>query len=718
MSSWRTLVKPLTAPVLGLYLAAGPALAQVSGPTGNLTPLTEIQDETTRLQQINAEIGLASAHRGGESERLAAQLAAEELTLRSAQIQPDDLRSARLELDAAGSRVSTLEGQIAHRQTGLMRLQQRVATDARSLAAVPPQDLDELAARTALRLLKEQAAAQQAVVDGLQQLLAANRRSKTLSEQRLRLLQGRIRLDTIDRAAASAADPRVPLLESVVTQLLRETASLASQEGGAPRWTRLRGTGWTCAYTTPPPAPTSARTTWICWACRRASTDWRPCAETVRRRDACSRRPWPNSNPLTMTCRRWNGNWSANARFSMSQDALRQERGLAPGPGSAFAADLDELIGFQEQDIKVLRARIAANRIDFARQIAAAYTQSLTERSPLPGAPGERQRIIAGLATLPSLAAQEHRTLWRDLQDRTAALTSGGRAALAGGTLLLVAGILGLRWWLRRQPLNTGRRLNILALALIPVLPWAIPAVLWSWLAESLGLPPSQSLPRLLLLGVWPAIYFLLRLTRAELLTPGLPTEQMALRQEFCRRLRWGLVLAAVVCTVYVLTHALPVSPLVTDLLDRLAMFGLLLLAVPAFGLKRLILQPGSVSRVRARCRHPCRTTPTPRHTATRPVRPTPATAGMGRDCSPGSAKWPHWRWWPRACSACWDTSTSPGPLPPISAGWRWSPPCSISPAGRWMTWSAPPRAASRAVRAATCGCTSSWPQPTGWRSC
>ncbi len=56
-------------------------------------------------------------------------------------------------------------------------------------------------------------------------------------------------------------------------------------------------------------------------------------------------------------------------------------------------------------------------------------------------------------------------------------------------------------------------------------------------------------------------------------------------RKAFYRKLRLGLLLAAAVAAVYILTSALPLAPILADLLDRLAMLGVLALALPAFAL-------------------------------------------------------------------------------------------------------------------------------------
>jgi len=590
----RTLVSPLTTLALWLVLTQVTALSQPLPAANALTPLREIQEATDRLLLGRTEIADATRHRTRESERLAAQLAAEEQTLRSADIQPGMLQAARRERDAVRSRMRTLEGQIAHRQAALARLQQRVTALERTLTDTPVRDLDDLSQHTTLRLLTDQIAALRALLDSFTELVTADRRFEILSEQRLRLLQRRIRLDAIDYTAATEYDPRVPLLESAVSQLLGETARLAAalltidENDPAARpqrdllETRLHDAA-TRAYL------------------RQNDLDLLglrgPLEGLIALRGDRSA-PLPllaaAADELTAVRDELRGLVSelvGERQVLAARRTLLREHGVTAGPTWDLTRDLEDLIDLQEQDIKSELQRVESERIHFAQQMAAVYTDALTERLPLPGAAGEWQRIAAGFAALPTLAMHEHRTLATNLRGRIDLLTPGEWINLLGGTLAVIALTLSLRHWLRRHHLESGRRLAIPAQALVPALPWAIPALVWVWIAFSLDLPVNAWRPRLLVLGVWPASAFLLRLARLELFIADPPTDQLAERAVFYRRLRWALVLTVVISILYSLTHALPVSPLAADLLDRLALLGLLLLAVPAFGLKGLILQ-------------------------------------------------------------------------------------------------------------------------------
>ncbi|WP_295584861.1 hypothetical protein [uncultured Lamprocystis sp.] len=598
MSTRCRLVQPLMALALCLVLATG--LAQPLD-EGQLSA-AEIREETDFLRKIGSVLAAAHAYRTQESERLAALLAVEERTLSADDVHPDMLRAALLARDSMRSRGAVLAGQIVHRQAVLAEVQQRISTLGRGLEDAAEDDSEAQSRRADRDLLVEQAQVLHTLIDGLRQLLTASRRVETLSTQRLRLLQGRMGLDAVTQTTGSARDPRVAPLERVIAGLADESASLATQAGAiggkdpdalARRDRldmRLHDTG--------------TRT-----FLRENDLDLIGLSSQL---DGLVALREDSATPAHLlvdagTVLKLLGDELQSLRIELADErrvlavrrALLRGRGLTDGPAWAMTAELEGQIDAQGQMVAALIERIAPEPARFAEQLAVIDAAVLTERLPLPGARGDWQRIGAGIAVLPALVVRRQSALVLDLRERIADFSADDWVPLAGGGMVLIVGILGLVWWLGRPGRALGRRLAEPVAALVPVLPWTIPPLLWAWLGATLDLPTNEWLPGLLLLGVGPTCAFLLALVRTELFAPGLPAESAAVRGAFYRRLRWGLVLAAVVSTVYALTHSLPISPLVADLLDRLAMVGLLLLAVPAFGLKTLILgqlQPSGAS--------------------------------------------------------------------------------------------------------------------------
>ncbi|WP_295441178.1 mechanosensitive ion channel domain-containing protein [uncultured Thiodictyon sp.] len=589
MSTKYTPFRVLIALLLCLVDAIG--LAQDS--TTGLPGPAEIREETTRILEIGAALAVLHGYRTQESERLAAELAAQERTLRTADVHPDMLREAALARDSMRARDAFIEGQMAHRRSVLAGLRQRISALGRGLDDVPADDRDTQSQREILRLLQEQAQALRALIDGFGRLLAADRRNEALSAQRLRLLQDRIGLDAVDRPAAAAQDPRALPLETAISGFLSESGRLAAEAGAiagndpaaSTRRTqlamRLNDAG-TRAFLADNDLDLIGLGAQLDRLVALREDSAMPVGLLTQALDALQL--------LADQLRSLQAELADERQALGVRRTLLRGRGLEDGPLWVVTAELEGLIDNQGQRVAALLERLAPEPARFAGQIAALDAAALTERLPLPGLRRDWRRIGAGIAALPTLVIRQQGALALDLEGRFTDFSGADWAILVGGALALSISTLGLSGWLGRPGLTLGRRLAVPVRALVPVLPWGIPALLWVWLGTYLDLPTRQWLPGLLLLGAWPSCAFFLALARAELFAPGLPAETSAARAAFYRRLRWGLVLAAVVGTVYVTTHSLPLSPLVGDLLDRLAMVGLLLLAVPAFGLKRLIL--------------------------------------------------------------------------------------------------------------------------------
>ncbi|WP_295460962.1 mechanosensitive ion channel domain-containing protein, partial [uncultured Thiodictyon sp.] len=254
-------------------------------------------------------------------------------------------------------------------------------------------------------------------------------------------------------------------------------------------------------------------------------------------------------------------------------------------------ADLAAAITRQGHEVEDLIQRTAAERARFYAAAAQVYAASLTDREPFPVTAGEWQRIGHGAAGLPRLLMRELAVVWQDLASATSARRPAQWPGVIAGAALLAVATVAAPLLLRRRLVDPdpGRRVAAPAGALAAALPRAAPAALWAWVGWRLGLPLYELIPVLLLLGIWPTSVFVLTLARAALFGPDPARVPSAARLAFYRRLRWGLVLSALVAALYLLTRSLPVSPLLGDVLDRLAMVGVLLLAVPAFGLRGLI---------------------------------------------------------------------------------------------------------------------------------
>ena len=600
MPCWRRLIRlsadpvPRWALLLILMFAAG--LAPAAG--GQVPPLEDIRDETARLLEVRTELETAVARRLVDAEHLEARLAADEMGLRAQDIQPDMLRAARLELETERERIATVSGQAAHQRTALSRLEQGIVT----LAETPDPDTDPVHSRRqeVLRQLRDQADTVRTLGDTLDRLALAIGRLLILHEQRLRLLQARVRLDSINDMAAPdpgglalGSDPQVKVREREVTDYLRATGRLADEveaiSGEDPDAVARR-------------EALEARLLDVAVRGNLAQNDLELLG--IRRRlDGLIALREDLSMPVSLLAaaadqlRQLKAQLRENqATLQGQRQMLETQRTLVAGGGETGStpttdANLEAEIARQTREVQDLLDRADEEHIRFTEMAKQVYARSLTDRHPLPITGGEWRRIAAGVSGLPRLLVRDLEIMWQDILTRAGALGPAQGPALAGGALLLVVGAFGLRRVLRRRLVEPDptRRVAAPAGALAAALPLAIPAAAWAWVGTRLALATYEFIPVLLLLGIAPVSVFVLTLARSALFGAD-PTRVLSpARRRFYRRLRLGLLLAALVAALYLLTRSLPVSPLLGDVLDRLAMIGLLLLAVPAFGLRHLI---------------------------------------------------------------------------------------------------------------------------------
>ncbi|WP_295454591.1 mechanosensitive ion channel domain-containing protein [uncultured Thiodictyon sp.] len=580
-------------------LALAPAL--VSAAAQSIPPLQDIRDETARVAQVTAELTMAATLRETDAQQLAARLAREEETLRARDIDPDLLRTARLKVDTTRERLDTLTGQAAHQRAALARLQQGILTLGQvpdPVTAADPEPVQLLRA-AALRLLNDQADALQGLVDALERLAAINARLLTLNGQRLRLIQARVRLDGLGDLAdprggrrALWSDPTARTFEAIVTEALRAGAQLSGAAAA------ITGDD---ANSTARREAMEFRMQQLAVRADLAQNDLELLG--IRRRlDGLMALREDPSMPVSLleeTAEQLRQITSELLEYPVELQGERRMLAALPAPSEdtgadipSQPADLDAALTRQEREVQDLIRRAGEERARFRAAAAQVYAASLTDRTPFPVTAGEWRRIGTGALGLPQLLVRELGLLWQDIGSAAAALRPAQWPGLIGGALLLVVAAFAAPPLLRRRLVDPDpyRRVAAPAAALAAAAPYAAPAALWAWVGERLGLPNYALVPVLFLLGIWPLGVFVLTLAHAALFGPDPTRVRSPARQLFYQRLRWGLILAAGLAALYLLTRSLPVSPLLGDVLDRLAMVALLLLAVPTFGLWGLIL--------------------------------------------------------------------------------------------------------------------------------
>ena len=260
---------------------------------------------------------------------------------------------------------------------------------------------------------------------------------------------------------------------------------------------------------------------------------------------------------------------------------------VSEGPELGMVQDLKSLMDFQTGDIAALRQRVTEERDTYDRVIGEAHAASLLDHRSMPSAASDWRRIGASALHLPRLFASTLTLVARDFMGRAAQANPVQRSLVWLAAPLLLGLML---WGARRlriaEPVPEERRHLAMTLnALSRALPAAIPASLWLLAALAFQVPRQTLVPVLALLGLWPVLIFVSRLSR-QIFLAG-PAD--AAPGHLYRRLRLGIGVAVALAFLYVLTHALPMAPLLADLLDRVAMLGLLVLMIPALALRDLI---------------------------------------------------------------------------------------------------------------------------------
>jgi potassium efflux system protein len=565
-----------------------PAPARESA--GEIIDLRAIRSELADQGEMLAEMQADLAPLEQDVARLRERLAAEELSLAGEQIDAAALRRARAELDSSRSRVSVVGGRIEQYRLAERHLRDRIARieDQRRLVSDTAEELRLEMAHQLLGRQVELTLRLAAAFADLQVNLAERER---LLEQRLRLLQHRVQIGAIDDAAAFVADERVPMLESVIADLLRRVTRLRAQ---------LAATGGATAADRQQREVLALQADEAVARAFLRQNDLELVLAQNRLDGLAALREDPlipvrllqealiKLDEVNDIADKVAAELTATVKALEAQRALFRTTGARDDPRLELIDSLEVLGRFQQRDLTALHARLQTERQAYARLIGERSARSLLERQSLPLSGADWRRVAATAWQLPHLTAAAVRDLSEVTAGRARAASAGQWVAAALGSLLLVLALRPARRALRADP---GDSLALTRAALARVLPALLPAAVWLVAGLALAMPPAMRLPVVLVLLLWPLQMFVLDLSRRAVAAriEADPGNAEALRR-FLHRLRLGVIPAVLVTALYLLSRALPVAPILADLLDRLAMLGLLSLALPAFAARPLLV--------------------------------------------------------------------------------------------------------------------------------
>jgi len=566
--------------------------------------LNELRRESLELSGFLREVKSVYVAVEQEVVQLERQLAKEESALGDVLVDTEALRAARLELDQGRTRIAVVRGRIEQYLLETKRLQATVDGLARDLAERGVQDTEGLRRAVAVGLLREQAQQSERLAQAFRDLLRIGTRKVELLEQRLRLLQSRLELGAIGGAAALRDDDRIAMLESVISDFLRRGAQARA------RMAEIAGTD----------PEDRERLDQLARQADDAVTrgflrqNDLELVLAANQLDALGALRGDDLLPLSVLKAAAEGLDQLAEDVARVADSLGQQhvvldsqqtqlrrRDPAGAGGHGALGDLLRLVAFQQQDLDALEERIETEREGFLRVLAERGAAALLERRPLPTTAADWGRVAAAAGALPSLLTDGFREL-RGLSAERVGNASPGQWALAAlGSVLLGWGLIRLRL----TPLKrSDRAMTPILAAWVRVLPGLIPAGAWTLVGLAIQIPWGLLLPVLLLLLLLPAQTFALAAVRNELNRRGARDPGEVARQErFVGLLRLGTLVAALVAALYIVFRLLSVTPALGDLVERVAMLGLLALSVPAFAARSLLAPAADPETPRARRR-------------------------------------------------------------------------------------------------------------------
>ena len=558
----------------------------------------EIADQSDLLAEMQAD----RAPLEQEVAQLREHLAAEELSLGGEQIDVATLRRARLELDSSRSRVSVVAGRVEQYRLGEQHLRERIARieDRLRLASSTTEVLRLEMARELLGRQAELTLRLGAAFAAERLVLAERER---LLEQRLRLLQQRVRIGAIGDDAALVDDDRVPMLESVIADYLRRTTRLRAQIAAL--------TGDTAADRQQREVLALQADEAVARAFLRQNdlelvlAGNRLDALATLREDPLMpvpvlQRAGAKLDEIEDVANKVAAKLAAALKALDSQRAIFRTQGARDDRHLEVIDSLDTLARSQQHDLEALQGRLRTERQDYARLIAERDAQSLLEHRPLPWTLADWQRVAANAGQLPHLVGLTVRDQTRVAAERIGAASAGQWVSAVFGSALLVLTLLRVRRALGGHAV--GGSLALTRAALARVLPALLPAAVWLVTGLALAMPPEVELLILVLLLLWPMQSFVLDLGgRAVAARARAEPDKAVQLLRFLHRLKLGVIPAVLVAALYLLSRSLPVAPILSDLLDRLAMLGLLSLALPAFAVRPLLAGPLAQATPKAR---------------------------------------------------------------------------------------------------------------------
>jgi hypothetical protein len=580
--------------IILLIVFVASLLAIARAPAQEIVGLDQIMKEIDAQRRVNAEFETGAARVEEEARQEPDLLQRDEAILDSAKATVADLRQLRSEIDGRKIRLEAADARIAYTRAQMLRVEGSINTLSQTVPAEPTtiEELAQMVKLRRLRDLREQMANSIKLLDRGRMAVLSR---LALLEERLALAQAHSQITSFDEAKELAQDPRAAALRQIVARLVEESVRLGNQAAGltsselqarrnlvemqADR-TFLRSNMRAGDIEL---LGLQARLDFLRALLVEPSVPARLLEDAETALAGLSNRAQHRRSAL------------AEARRQLTdQDALLR---VASSDLAAQVSDLNSigdqlraLANDQEGEIDRLETTIRELRKKFTDRVRITESNALFLRNSLPSSAEAWEDTRRGLVRLPARIGE---AFGRAGQQIVAAVRNSTPSHLAAAGLAVAVLVFAALWAQRElrgalaRAEHTGSLTRVVAAIRDNVLTLT-PAVAWYAAGKILRVPGAPLLLVFGVLAVWPALAFLLDLAGRKLLDDA--SAQSALNERFYRRLRWSLILGGIVAGFVAIIFTLPLAPAVADLVGRAGMICLILIAMSAMLLPRLIL--------------------------------------------------------------------------------------------------------------------------------
>lgn len=568
-----------------------------------------------RLQRAATDMtqALEQAQRDIQNDRQRLEQA--ELNLTSGTITTTALEDARLELAALRSRESGLNTRLQARRSGLTQLNTEIDTVQARLQSVSSNAAEVSVLRERHESLLQQRSVLEDLLDKLERLHQRYETRATLARQRFDLLQARFELpdlETLRRSSSRAGQSLQREIDNLLanaSEARRAAAKLGQDSARDKAQRRLLELQALDAEERAELQQLSLARLQVQRVLQSLSVFSGARATPVRVLKSALHNIEKMHDELLR--QRELVELKRN-QFQDQRQIIHQQGAIATGVDSTFTTRItliDQLLAVTDQQLTEITALLKKIQTTQESLRAAATSNAgaeLTSRRELPADIQSWRQLAHNLTLLPIRVGQALQRAMHNLLNTFVQRDWTTRILSVLVCLAILVGIWQLRRWLSQQlqnidPAEGNNRASVWTpLKILQRNLWGLFApLLLVALGFLLQLRQADFILLLAPLLIWPVVKLSLAFVN-NLLDEYTPELDPSRTRLLILETRWVVIVAAVLAAVLVTAHTVALSPSVIDVIDRLSMLCLLLIALPLIHLRKLVLE-GIHGSVRSR---------------------------------------------------------------------------------------------------------------------